>query len=222
MNFVKNIILKTLLRSVGKTYDGTGLSKKNVSNAPMHLFSDWFQQCLKEMPDQVNIMTLSTVSANNTPSSRLVLLKHFDEQGFVFYTNYKSRKAEDLAGNPYAALNFWWERFFRQVRIEGLVEKVSAKDSDHYFRTRDRGSQLGAWASPQSEIIANRDLLDTSVAALEKKYHGQDVPRPPHWGGFRVIPQRIEFWQGRLNRLHDRFRYTKNEDGSWQLDRLAP
>lgn len=219
---LKNIILRALLRSVGKTYDATGLSEEDAFNTPILLFSDWFQQSLQEAPDQVNIMTMSSVSQDGNPSSRVLLLKHFDERGFVFYTNYNSRKAKDLADNPKVCLNFWWEKFFRQVRIEGSVEKVSAKESDRYFRSRDRGSQIGAWASPQSQVIESRDVLDQNVAALNKKYTGRDVPRPPHWGGFRIVPAQIEFWQGRLNRLHDRFLYTRREDGSWHLDRLAP
>jgi pyridoxamine 5'-phosphate oxidase len=222
MNCIKKLILKTLLRSIGKTYDATGLSKKNAHNTPILLFSEWFRQSLKEAPDQVNTMTLSTVSKEGVPSSRLVLLKHFDEQGFVFYTNYTSRKARELADNPRASLNFWWESFFRQVRIEGSAAKISAKESDRYFQSRDRESQLGAWASPQSQVIESREILEQKVEALKAQYQGNEVPRPPHWGGYRIVPDKIEFWQGRLNRLHDRFLYTRKVDGSWQRDRLAP
>ncbi len=222
MKFIKKLILRTLLRSIGKTYDGTGLSQKDAYNTPILLFSEWFRQSLKETPDQVNIMTVSTVSEDGSPSSRLVLLKHFDENGFVFYTNYNSRKARELSSNPKVSLNFWWEQFFRQVRIEGSAVKVSEKESDDYFQTRDRGSQLGAWASAQSQVIESRDILEKKVAAIEKKYEGTEIRRPPHWGGYRIVPEKIEFWQGRLNRLHDRFLYTKKEDGSWQKDRLSP
>jgi pyridoxamine 5'-phosphate oxidase len=222
MNYLQKIIIRTLLRSIGKTYDGTGLSKTNAHNTPIHMFSDWFQQTLKAAPDQANIMTISTATSSGMPRSRLVLLKHFDEKGFVFYTNYNSQKAQELSQNPQASLNFWWESFFRQVRIEGQTEKVSAKESDQYFASRDRGSQLGAWASPQSQIITDRNFLEQNVVELEEKHRGKNVPRPPQWGGYRLVPEEIEFWQGRLNRLHDRFRYQKQSNGKWQLDRLAP
>lgn len=222
MTFFKKIILKTLLRSIGKTYDGTGLSCDDAQGIPIRMFSDWFQQTLKKDPDQANIMTLSSVGQNGCPSSRLVLLKHFDQKGFVFFTNYTSRKAQEFTDNPNACLNFWWESFFRQVRIEGRVEKISDKESDKYFATRDRTSQLGAWASHQSQVLANRTVLEKRVAELAKRYKGKDVPRPPFWGGYRLAPNTMEFWQGRLNRLHDRLRYTKQANGDWKLNRLAP
>ena len=222
MNFLQKIVLKTLLRSIGKTYDGTGLNRDDAYDVPVQMFSDWFQQTLKKNPDQANIMTLSSVSLDGHPSSRLVLLKSFDQEGFVFFTNYTSKKAQELNNNPNACLSFWWETFFRQVRIEGKAVKISAKESDKYFATRDRTSQLGAWASHQSKTLTNRAVLEERVAKLSTRYHGKDVPRPPFWGGYRLVPSTMEFWQGRLNRLHDRFQYTKQADGSWELNRLSP
>jgi len=222
MNLIKNFIIKTLLKSIGKAYDGSGLSRDVAYDTPTQMFADWFQQSLKENPDQANIVTLSSVSHDGRPSSRLVLLKSFDQRGYVFFTNYKSRKAQELNNNPNACLTFWWESFFRQVRIEGQVEKISAAESDQYFASRDRKSQLGAWASHQSQEIKDRTVLENRVAQLTEKYQGMKVPRPPFWGGYRLVPSTIEFWQGRLNRLHDRLRYSKQADSSWQLNRLAP
>ena len=222
MNVLQKLIIRTLLRSIGKTYDGTGLSRENAHDTPFHLFADWFQQALKESPDQANIMNLASVSADGNPSARLVLLKDFDENGFVFYTNYHSRKGQELTANPNACLTFWWEKSFRQVRIEGEVDRVSAQESDAYFATRDRTSQLGAWASHQSRVVASRSVFESKVAELDRHYQGRDVPRPPFWGGYRLAPSEIEFWQGRLNRLHDRFQYKRLADGHWVMNRLAP
>jgi len=222
MLFIKKLIFKILLQSIGKAYDGSKLSRKRVAAAPILLFSEWFQQMLKESPDRANIMSLATVSPEGKPSSRLVLLKYFDEQGFIFYSNYRSRKALEMKANSKACLNFFWDTSLRQVRIEGVVEKISSQESDAYFQKRARGSQLGAWASPQSQIIQDRKSLEEKVAEITEKYKGRDVPRPPFWGGYRLIPDEIEFWQGRLDRLHDRFRYTKKTDGNWSIDRLAP
>ena len=177
---------------------------------------------MQECPDQANIMALSSVALDGRPSNRLVLLKSFDEKGFVFFTNYTSRKAQELTDNPQASLTFWWEKFFRQVRIEGDVEVVTSKESDDYFATRDRTSQLGAWASHQSQTIDNRTVLEERVAEITKRYQGRDVPRPPFWGGYRLKPNTMEFWQGRLNRLHDRLQYKKEANGNWTINRLAP
>ena len=167
-------------------------------------------------------MTLATISPDGKPSARIVLLKDCDDRGFVFYTNYQSIKGQHLVKNPWAALVFLWVELERQVRIEGKVEKVPPSESDSYFRTRPRGSQLGAWVSDQSNVIANREVLERQLEALEQKYAGKEVPRPPHWGGFRVIPTEIEFWQGRPNRLHDRLRYRLTESGNWIRERLSP
>ena len=167
-------------------------------------------------------MTLATAGADCRPSARLVLLKGFDASGFVFYTNYESRKARELAANPWAALVFFWPQLARQVRIEGRVEPVAPHESDAYFHSRPRGSQLGAWASHQSQVISSRAVLDQRMQELTAAYQARPVPRPPYWGGYRLAPTLVEFWQGRPNRLHDRLRYRRLEDGGWLIERLAP
>jgi pyridoxamine 5'-phosphate oxidase len=166
-------------------------------------------------------MTLATAAKDGQPSARVVLLKSFDEHGFVFYTNYQSRKGQDLAENPRASLLFYWSQLWRQVRIDGVVEKISAAESETYFQSRPLGSKLGAWASNQSEVVADRETLEARFAELEKRFGGQ-VPRPEHWGGYRLRPNSIEFWQGRDNRLHDRLRYRLQDDGGWVIQRLGP
>ena len=166
-------------------------------------------------------MTLATATRDGTPDARIVLLKSFDDSGFVFYTNYQSRKAGELDESPRACLLFYWASLWRQVRIEGTVEKISDAESDAYFQSRPLGSKLGAWASNQSEIIENREILEARFAELQKRF-GENVPRPPHWGGYRVKPTAIEFWQGQENRLHDRLRYKLRQDGSWTIERLGP
>ena len=166
-------------------------------------------------------MTLATAAKDGQPSARVVLLKSFDDSGFVFYTNYLSGKGKELAENPRACLLFYWSTLWRQVRIEGDVEKISAAESEEYFQSRPLGSKLGAWASNQSEVIDRRETLEARFAELQKRF-GEDVPRPEHWGGYRLKPNSIEFWQGRENRLHDRLRYRLKEDGSWVIERLGP
>jgi pyridoxamine 5'-phosphate oxidase len=166
-------------------------------------------------------MTLGTASKDGQPSARIVLLKSFDDRGFVFYTNYHSRKGKELSDNPRACLLFYWPQLWRQVRVEGDVEKVSTAESEAYFQSRPLGSRLGAWASNQSEVVETREVLESRFAELEKRF-GEDVPRPEHWGGYRLKPNSIEFWQGRDNRLHDRLLYRLQEDGSWSIERLGP
>jgi pyridoxamine 5'-phosphate oxidase len=184
-------------------------------------FRLWYDEALTAGFVEPTAMALATADAAGSPSLRMVLLKEYGINGFVFYTNYTSRKGEDLAANPRAALLLWWDKLFRQVRVEGAVEKVSDEISDAYFRTRPAGSQLSAVVSPQSQVIGNRDELETSVLELAKKYEGRDVPRPAEWGGYCVKPETIEFWQGRRDRLHDRLQY-KLEGTGWKRLRLAP
>ena len=166
-------------------------------------------------------MTLATATSDGTPDARIVLLKSFDDSGFVFYTNYQSRKARELSESPRACLLFYWASLWRQVRIEGTVEKISEAESDAYFQSRPLGSQLGAWASNQSEVVETREILEARFDELQKRF-GENVPRPPHWGGYRVKPTAIEFWQGQDNRLHDRLRYELRQDGNWTIERLGP
>ncbi len=203
-------------------YTRDGLTEANAPETPFPLFQRWFDEALASATPEPNAMTLATVDSEGHPAARIVLLKGFDPQGFVFFTNYDSRKGAELEARPHAALVFWWPLLERQVRVEGSVERVDAATSDAYFDSRPHGSQLGAWASPQSTVIEGRSTLEQRLAALEATYAGdQPVPRPPYWGGYRVRLGRIEFWQGRPNRLHDRLRYT-NAGDQWQRERLAP
>lgn len=205
-----------------RTYALESLSEQDVATDPVEQFRRWFNEALNARLYEPNAMTLATADATGRPSARTVLLKGFDANGFVFYTNYESRKGQNLADNPQAALLFWWGELERQVRIEGRVEQVSPEESEVYFHSRPRDSQLGAWASPQSQVIVDRSVIETAMADLQATYASQTtLPLPPHWGGYRVIPDHFEFWQGRESRLHDRIRYTPLADG-WVLDRLAP
>ncbi|WP_264309027.1 pyridoxamine 5'-phosphate oxidase [[Leptolyngbya] sp. PCC 7376] len=207
-----------------QNYTRDGLHEDDVNDNPMQQFATWFAEAseIEEIPEP-NAMVLGSVSADGRPSARVVLLKHFDNQGFVFFTNYTSRKSTELINNGFACLVFWWEPLERQVRIEGKVEKIAAAESDQYFHSRPRESQLGAWASPQSKAIANRETLEQNFVDLEKKYpEGTEIPRPDHWGGFKVVPDKIEFWQGRPSRLHDRLVFSLQVDQTWQRERLAP
>jgi pyridoxamine 5'-phosphate oxidase len=199
-----------------------GLRETEVDSNPFAQFSEWFSQALKADILEPNAMTVATTTPQGKPSARIVLLKDFDARGFVFYTNYNSDKAQELAENPQAALVFWWAELQRQVRICGRVEKVSDSESDKYFYSRPLGSRLGAWASNQSEVIESREVLEQQLEELKEQYQDREIPRPPHWGGIRVIPAEIEFWQGRSSRLHDRLVYTRMEDDSWKIERLSP
>jgi len=209
------------ISSIRKDYQLRSLSEADVHPDPIAQFSQWWDEALRSEIDEVNAMTLSTVTTEGRPSARIVLLKGFDEKGFVFFTNYDSDKGHDLTANPFASLVFFWKELERQVRIVGRCEQVSATESDEYYNSRPLGSKLGAWASPQSKIIESRDILDKNAEELLERYADGNVPRPLHWGGYRVIPDTIEFWQGRSNRLHDRIKYTENV-GTWTLERLAP
>jgi pyridoxamine 5'-phosphate oxidase len=199
------------------------LNKSDVDRNPVKQFAKWYDEVrAHEVSEQDAIsMTLATATKNGEPDARIVLLKSFDEAGFVFYTNYESRKGKELDENPRACLLFYWSKVWRQVRIEGSVEQVSEAESEDYFQTRPLGSKIGAWASNQSEAVESRDVLEQRYADLSERY-GEDVPRPPHWGGYRIRPEVIEFWQGRDNRLHDRLRYRLQADGTWVIERLGP
>ena len=205
-----------------KDYQLQGLSETDADRNPFKQFQVWFDQALAAQLPEPNAMTVATVTKSGKPRARIVLLKNFDERGFVFYTNYHSHKGQELADNPQAAIAFWWAELERQVRIEGRVLKVSDRESDEYFHSRPFNSRLGAWASEQSQVIESREVLEQRLQDLKNKYENQDIPRPPHWGGFRVIPTAIEFWQGRPSRLHDRLLYSLLDDGSWQIERLSP
>lgn len=204
-----------------REYARETLDESQVAADPFEQFGRWFEQAQSADLLDANAMTLATCDAAGRPSARIVLLKEFDDQGFVFYTNYGSRKGGELAGNANAALLFYWGPLERQVRIEGSVEKVSGMESDEYFVQRPVGARLGAWASPQSRVIENRADLEARLAAVTEQY-GDDPPRPPHWGGYRLKPHLLEFWQGRPSRLHDRVRYQLSNDMRWDIERLAP
>ncbi|BAY96728.1 pyridoxal 5'-phosphate synthase [Tolypothrix tenuis PCC 7101] len=205
-----------------KDYTLQDLSETEVNPNPFMQFKQWFDQALAAQLPEPNAMTLATAMPDGKPSARMVLLKNFDERGFVFFTNYNSRKGQELAENPQAALVFWWAELERQVRITGQVEKVSEAESDQYFYSRPENSRLGAWASNQSEVIESREVLEQRLQELQDKYETQDIPRPVNWGGLRVIPVEVEFWQGRPSRLHDRLLYTRLDNGNWKIERLSP
>lgn len=206
-----------------KNYCQAGLSKKEATPAPWELFSTWFEQALEAELPEPNAMSLATTGDTGQPNIRTVLLKAFDSSGFVFFTHYQSTKGQEIAQNPQAALLFPWVALERQIKILGKVEKISVEESTKYYQSRPRGSQLGAWVSNQSSVIASRQVLEDELKAMEQK-HGANskIALPPAWGGYRVIPHSIEFWQGRENRLHDRLRYTLQSDASWLIERLAP
>ena len=201
---------------------GKGLRRTDLDSNPIRQFANWFTAAIEAGIRDVNAMSLATADRNARPSVRIVLLKSFDQEGFVFFTNYESTKGRQLEANPYTALGFYWIELDRQIRINGKVEKTSRHESQAYFHSRPLGSQLGAWASRQSEVIDARRVLDARMAEMTERFRNKRVQLPPHWGGYRLKPEIMEFWQGRQNRLHDRFRYTRLTNGSWQIDRLAP
>jgi pyridoxamine 5'-phosphate oxidase len=211
----------TKIADLRKNYTQAGLLETDLACDPFQQFKLWFEQAVAANLLEPNAMTLATVTAEGKPSARIVLLKGFDECGFVFYTNYNSQKGRELQQCPYAALVFQWGDLERQVRIEGKVELVPIEEATAYFHSRPASSQLGAWASAQSTVIDDRSILETRLQQLEAEYVDREIPKPPHWGGFRVVPTEIEFWQGRPSRLHDRLRYQL-VDGVWKIDRLAP
>ena len=199
-----------------------GLTRKNVDPNPLKQFEQWFQAAVEAEPILPEAVSLATATREGRLSSRMVLLKDFDERGFVFYTNYESRKGIELAENPNAALVFYWRQLERQICITGTVSKVSREESEAYFRTRPRGSQIGALTSRQSQVVASREVLESRFQQLMAEYEGGEIPLPSYWGGYRLSPATIEFWQGRSDRLHDRFLYKRQSGGPWQLERLSP
>ncbi len=207
---------------IRRDYSSRGLERDDLSADPLAQFQRWFQEAINAVGQDANAMTLATADADGVPSARIVLLKGMDERGFQFFTNYTSRKARELETNPNAALVFYWSQLERQVCIIGQTQQLSRQESIDYFQSRPRGSRLGAWASSQDQVITDRQVLEQRFQELQDQYPDADIPTPDNWGGFVLAPERIEFWQGRPNRLHDRFVYTRTEDGHWRIDRLAP
>ena len=210
------------IADIRKDYQLQSLLEKDIAENPFTQFNHWWDDALKSELDEVNAMTLATASLTGLPDARIVLLKSFTDAGFIFFTNYSSQKGKELAENPRACLVFFWKELERQVRITGSVVKVNEGESDEYFNSRPVGSRIGAWASPQSSVITSREVIEKNIEKVEEQFFGDEITRPPHWGGYIVIPAVIEFWQGRTNRLHDRLQYSKMQDESWKIERLAP
>jgi pyridoxamine 5'-phosphate oxidase len=218
-------MMDTPLDPVSTRYDHAvrgGLHRRDLDPDPIKQFANWFTAAIEAEIRDVNAMSLATATADGRPSVRIVLLKGFDQDGFVFFTNYESEKGRQLEENPHAALAFYWIELDRQIRISGRVERTSREESERYFHSRPPASQLGAWASRQSEVLDARRVLDARMAQMTERFTDKPIPLPPHWGGFRLKTDMMEFWQGRPNRLHDRFRYTLQAGGTWTIDRLAP
>lgn len=209
------------ISSIRKDYQLQSLELTDVAATPVLQFDKWWNEAVSSSIEEVNAMTLATVNPDGKPAARIVLLKGFDENGFIFFTNYLSEKGKSISAHPYASLVFFWKELERQVRVEGSCIQVSKSESDEYFLSRPIGSRLGAWASPQSTVISSRTVLDQNLDRVTAQYADGIVPRPDHWGGYRVIPEMVEFWQGRPSRLHDRIRYRK-EESQWLIERLAP
>jgi pyridoxamine 5'-phosphate oxidase len=214
--------MKPSIADLRKEYATQILLEKDVNSHPIEQFSVWWDQAIESKIEEANAMTLATASTDGVPSARIVLLKSFDEKGFVFFTNYKSFKGMQLEENPKACLVFFWKELERQVRILGLVEKVNNEENNAYFNSRPVGSRIGAWTSPQSQVIVDRTWLDNRYLQVAEQFREKEIERPGHWGGYLVKPVVIEFWQGRPSRLHDRIQYSLEENGSWKIERLAP
>jgi pyridoxamine 5'-phosphate oxidase len=210
------------IADIRKDYMLKSLSEIDAKPNAIEQFTAWWQDALKSEIDEVNASTLCTSSITGKPSGRIVLLKGYDENGFVFFTNYNSNKAKDLEANPQACIVFFWKELERQVKIEGIVKKIAAAENDEYFFSRPVGSQIGAWSSPQSTVIASREVIEKNVEKYTKEFETNSITRPPHWGGYRLTPNCMEFWQGRPSRLHDRLQYTLQENRLWKIERLAP
>lgn len=217
-----NFRMSKSIAAIRKDYQQRTLNESDVAPDPIRQFSTWWEEAQNSQIDEINAMTLATASADGLPAARIVLLKGFDERGFVFFTNYNSYKGRQLEENPRACLVFFWKELERQVRITGIIEKLSSEESDEYFHSRPVGSQIGAWTSPQSQVIGSRQELENREKELAAAFAGKEIPRPSHWGGFRVQPHIVEFWQGRPNRLHDRIQYSLEDNGGWKIERLAP
>lgn len=210
------------IAALRKDYTLYSLNEDDVAASPFEQFKAWWAQAEQSHIDEMNAMTLASTGADNMPQARIVLLKAFDERGFVFFTNYNSAKSAEIGFNANACLLIFWKELERQVRITGIAEKISVKESIDYFDSRPDGSKLGAWASPQSLVVSGKAFLKETFEYYAERFKHGKIPKPPHWGGYRVIPQKIEFWQGRPSRMHDRILYSKQEDGSWKIERLAP
>ena len=210
------------IAAIRRDYQMQSLLEKDVDANPFNQFNAWWDDALKSELDEVNAMTLATASSAGLPSARIVLLKSVSEEGFVFFTNYNSNKGKELEENPNACLVFFWKELERQIRITGKVKKVSAAESDEYFLSRPEGSRIGAWASPQSQVIASREIIEEHITKYTMEFANTNILRPPNWGGYIVMPQAFEFWQGRPNRLHDRIQYSLQKEGNWKIERLAP
>ena len=211
------------LSNYRKSYEKHELLESNCPGKPMDLFKDWFLNAdASNTIEETNAMTISTIGNDGYPKSRVVLLKKYTEEGFVFYTNYTSEKGKAIEKNNHICLSFFWPALEQQIIIKGTAEKISEEESDAYFNSRPTGSKMGAWASPQSTVVASKEDLKIQLNSLEKKYDGKEIPRPEHWGGYIVKPISVEFWQGRPNRMHDRIRYSLTKDFSWKLERMAP
>lgn len=217
-----NFIPGSSIAGIRKEYKLQSLSEKEVLADPFAQFGKWWNEATASGIEEVNAMTLATASAEGMPDARTVLLKGFDEKGFTFFTNYQSAKGQELLENPRACLVFFWKELERQVRISGLSVTLTDQENDAYFSSRPEGSRIGAWASPQSEPIDNRDWLEQNEKKMREQFAGGKIERPPYWGGYRIRPTHMEFWQGRPNRLHDRIRYNLEKNGNWKIERLAP
>lgn len=213
--------IQKAIADIRTDYSLKTLDESVIARDAIDQFTTWWNEAIDSQIEEANVMTLATASTTGIPDARIVLMKSYDENGFVFFTNYNSHKGDELAENPRATLVFFWRELQRQVRISGSVEKVSAADSDEYYYSRPEGSRIGAWASPQSKVIPSRDVLDSKIETLTADFAGKTIPRPDFWGGYIVKPETMEFWQGRSSRLHDRIKYSRLEN-NWKIERLAP